>query len=100
MIQCKTKSENLAHILGYQIWAVTGRPLQSRAHCLAWLRAARDGGRHSCRQPLEHPAPVQVLPLIVLDEQLFASNFCAKGELHAINLHEENFGLPDRKSVV
>ena len=23
MMQCKTKSENLAHILGYQIWAVT-----------------------------------------------------------------------------
>ena len=25
MMQCKTKSENLAHILGYQIWAVTAR---------------------------------------------------------------------------
>ena len=23
MMQCKTKSENLAHILGYQFWAVT-----------------------------------------------------------------------------
>ena len=23
MMQCKAKSENLAHILGYQIWAVT-----------------------------------------------------------------------------
>ena len=27
MMQCKTKSENLAHILGYQIWAVTPCPL-------------------------------------------------------------------------
>ena len=26
MMQCKTKSENLAHILGYQIWAVTNLP--------------------------------------------------------------------------
>ena len=25
MMQCKAKSENLAHILGYQIWAVTRR---------------------------------------------------------------------------
>ena len=24
MMQCQAKSENLAHILGYQIWAVTG----------------------------------------------------------------------------
>ena len=24
MMQCQEKSENLAHILGYQIWAVTG----------------------------------------------------------------------------
>ena len=23
MMQCKAKSENLAHILGFQIWAVT-----------------------------------------------------------------------------
>ena len=23
MMQCKAKSENLTHILGYQIWAVT-----------------------------------------------------------------------------
>ena len=26
MMQCKAKSENLAHILGYQIWAVTNLP--------------------------------------------------------------------------
>ena len=26
MMQCKTKSENLAHIFGYQIWAVTNLP--------------------------------------------------------------------------
>ena len=26
MMQCKSKSENLAHILGYQIWAVTNLP--------------------------------------------------------------------------
>ena len=26
MMQCKTKSENLAHILGYQFWAVTNLP--------------------------------------------------------------------------
>ena len=26
MMQCKAKSENLAHILGYQIWAVTVLP--------------------------------------------------------------------------
>ena len=25
MMQCKAKSEKLAHILGYQIWAVTAR---------------------------------------------------------------------------
>ena len=25
-MQCKTKSENLAHILGHQIWAVTNLP--------------------------------------------------------------------------
>ena len=25
-MQCKAKSENLAHILGYQIWAVTHLP--------------------------------------------------------------------------
>ena len=30
MMQCKAKSENLAHILGYQIWAVTaGRETSS-----------------------------------------------------------------------
>ena len=26
MMQCKTKSENLAHILGYQFWAVAVDP--------------------------------------------------------------------------
>ena len=26
MMQCKAESENLAHILGYQIWAVTNLP--------------------------------------------------------------------------
>ena len=26
MMQCKEKSENLAHILGYPIWAVTNLP--------------------------------------------------------------------------
>ena len=26
MMQCKAKSENFTHILGYQIWAVTNLP--------------------------------------------------------------------------
>ena len=32
MMQCKTKSENLAHILGYQIWAVTTKQVSLEAN--------------------------------------------------------------------
>ena len=49
MMQCKAKSENLAHILGYQIWAVTNLPpLQESRHEIP--RVGR-GMRQTC-QPL------------------------------------------------
>ena len=42
MMQCKAKNENLAHILGYQIWAVTGRERQGTMPSLT--RRGRGGG--------------------------------------------------------
>ena len=49
MMLCKAKSENLAHILGYQIWAVTNLPplQESRPEI---PRVGR--GKRETRQPL------------------------------------------------
>ena len=33
MMQCKAKSENLAHILGYQIWAVIDPQTRTSPPC-------------------------------------------------------------------
>ena len=30
-MQCKAKSENFTHILGYQIWAVTSSPVNAQS---------------------------------------------------------------------
>ena len=49
MMQCKAKSENFTHILGYQIWAVTSSP-----HGLA---APRPKG--PCGWPKGNPNPIR-----------------------------------------
>ena len=49
MMQCKAKSENLSHILGYQIWDVTNLPPLQES-CPEIPRVGR--GKRETWQPL------------------------------------------------
>ena len=53
MMQCKAKSENLAHILGYQFWAVTDYHLATAMDPRSKVGLLRNhpGGRHGDEEP-------------------------------------------------
>ena len=65
MMQCKTKSQNLAHILGYQIWAVTNLPplQESRPEIPRVGRGKREEGNMATLNFNDHLDPTMIFPV-------------------------------------
>ena len=59
MMQCKAKSENLAHILGYQIWAVTHSIITDNGTNLSVGEMAKFSGENNIRLDLASVAHPQ-----------------------------------------